>query len=168
MPNIWHKFIIRFNKRLVPRSESRHSGTSNMGITSSATSLAMRVVRDSKDHGSLGEQVLYHHYNVMFVSLVCQGEIHYVDAQNLKRSGHRNGCNGGLLTLRQKHILDRLTHTSWHLQTSFPTTTGYSVHCKGVGQRSDMHMDWSGFPSGSADVVTPAQLLSYDSSVWGR
>ena len=57
MPSIRHKSSIKLDRRLVPRSESRHSGTPNIGITSSAISLEIQAVFWSGTAKTIGHLV---------------------------------------------------------------------------------------------------------------
>ena len=63
----WSSVIIRFERRLVPRSERRHSGTPNRGKTSSASSLAMRVVFWSGTANTRGDLV-----NRSWITMTCR------------------------------------------------------------------------------------------------
>ena len=91
IPSIRHRSSIKLDTRLVPLSESRHSGTPNNGITSSAISLEIRAVfwSGTVKHRPLSKQILYHHY--VLVALVCYRKVHNVNAQNLEWSGYRDG-----------------------------------------------------------------------------
>ena len=97
---------IKWDSRFEPQSERGASGTPNIGITFSHSSLRYMLrtlIRDWIDKWPFSEHVLEHDY--VFVAALGAWQIHYVHAYFLEGSFNGDGSERSLVLLSSRYYI---------------------------------------------------------------
>lgn len=157
-PSILQRSTMLLDKKLVPRSESRNSGTPNIVQPRSNESVYMLclLLWNSVDDVPFGKQILYCH--LVPVSFVCWREVYYVCSQNLKWCGHRDWMQWRLAhsTIDNSTLRSSCCKLLGVAELPLPPPE----NCTSVGLRSGLRRSRNGFPSKAVAAAEKTGILS--------